>query len=156
MVLLPKDDEITPLEFNNLVRVFNSVENGFNIALEVVSSVLAAQIAQSTKALAEKARWDALPRQGGLAIQEKGEVILGWKQRASEEGIYFLVALNARGGCSLISRESVEFPIPARENQLFRHASGFMATYTDQQTAIEEGKLLVNTILDGKAGREQS
>lgn len=124
-------------EFNTLIRAFNSLPNGFNRAVYVATEILDAMLETSRKAVSDEDRWYALEKQGGVAIQHDTNAILCWKEKAKKEGIYMLVCPNVRGGYSVISRDAAELVIPEDSRQTFRHASGFMATYPDYETALD-------------------
>ena len=137
-------NDATPLpEFNTLIRAFNNVADGFDRAVLVATEILEAQFIMAGKAITDVDRWNALDKQGGIAVQQDTDVILGWKERAKAEGVFLLVCPNLRGGYSVISRDSNELIIPATEIQTFRHASGFMATYPTVDDAIAHARLLV-------------
>ena len=130
-------------EFNMLIRSFNSLPDGFERAINVATEILTAQIETSRKALADESRWCALPKIGPIAYQFDTDVILCWKEKAKQEEILLLVCPNARGGYSVISRDTAEFVIPADEYQTFRHNSGFMATYPDYETASNRANAML-------------
>ena len=136
------DDNPSP-EFNMLIRAFNNLDDGFIRALAVATEILNAQIETICKYLNDLDRWHILEKNGGVAIQHDTEVILCWKEKAKEEGIWLLVCPNLRGGYSVVSRDTSELVIAPDEYQTFRHASGFMATYPSYQIALQQAKTLL-------------
>lgn len=136
------DDNPSP-EFNMIIRAFNNLDDGFNRALAVATEILNAQIETICKYLNDLDRWHTLEKNGGVAIQHDTEVILCWKEKAKEEGIWLLVCPNLRGGYSVVSRDTSELVIPVDEYQTFCHASGFMATYPSFQIALQQAKTLL-------------
>lgn len=134
-----------PCEFNGIVRNFNSLPNGFEIASQFAASALEALVMTSIKAIEAETTWDSLDAiyDGKVKIEPNGVLMPDWKELAKKDGVLLLACPNARGGWQLVSRDSNEINIPASPTQTFRHASGFMAVYENKNEALVHAKSIV-------------
>ena len=137
-----------PCEFNSIVRNFNSLENGFELASQFVRSALEALIATSVKAIEAETVWNELGTVlgGKVKVEPNGILMPDWKELANRDGVLLLASPNARGGWQLVSRDSNEINIPASPAQTFRHASGFMAVYESKEEALIHAKSFLSVI----------
>ena len=137
-----------PGEFNNIVRNFNSLQNGFELASQFVRSALEALVMTAIKAIEAESVWDSLFTEfnGKVKIEPNGVLMPDWKELAKRDGVLLLASPNARGGWQLVSRDSNEINIPVSPTQTFRHASGFMAVYESKEEVLIHAKSFLSVI----------
>lgn len=122
--------------FNSIIRNFNSLENGFELAIDLAFSILSAYVETAKKAIQDEKIWEGLRKENRIVYLENNH-LTDWKEMAKKEGIVFAVSPNARGGFQIISVNSEEWNIPVKETQTFRHNSGFMAVYETEEEAVK-------------------
>ena len=134
--------------WNAVIRRFNSLPNGFDLALDFTRQMLDALIASAKEAIAGEARWADLPRTHGgkLATDESGSPIVGWNELAATDGVLLLSHPNPRSGWQLTSSDSKVFVIPETDTQTFRHNSGFMAVYATREDAEVHAAILLQAV----------
>lgn len=132
--------------FNAIVRNFNNIDSGFELALTTAQNILNAYIVTATQAIEGEIRWSNLQRleNGRIAFDKEGVFIPDWKDLANKDGVFILASPNARGGFQLVSRNSEELNIPIGDGQTFRHPSGFMAVYETEGLALKHAIAIVN------------
>jgi uncharacterized UPF0160 family protein len=131
-----------PSEFNAIVRNFNTLENGFELACQFVRSALEAMVSTAIKAIESESIWNDLEAclNNKVKIEPNGILMPDWKELAKRDGVLLLASPNARGGWQLVSRDSEEINIPSSETQTFRHNSGFMAVYKSALDALSHAE----------------
>lgn len=120
--------------FNSIIRNFNSLENGFELAINVAYEILTAYIKTAEKAIKDEKIWETLRKENRVVYLEDNH-LTDWKELAKKEGILFAISPNLRGGFQIISIDSEKWNIPVKETQTFRHNSGFMAVYATEEEA---------------------
>lgn len=123
---------------NSIVRNFNSLPNGFDLAVWTGQVIFDAYHYNVVKSIEDEYKWRNLFKGDGFALQYNTEFILGWKEYAEKDNIKFLVCPSARkeGEWNVISRDSEKFNIPADNKQTFRHTNGFIAVYSSYDDAV--------------------
>jgi CRISPR/Cas system CMR-associated protein Cmr5 small subunit len=129
--------------FYSLIRNFNNIANGFNVALEVTKSILEATIATAKKSIEGEARWHSLERVQFVVAINEGEFIPDWQVLADSNNIHFLASPNPRGGWQLTSRNSQEFLLKPSEFQTGIHPNLFIAFYKDKETCLQDAVIQV-------------
>lgn len=129
--------------FNAIIKQFNSIENGFEIAVQTALAILKGYVESAKKALEDRAKWKELRKEGRIAFMGS-EPILGWKEYAEKEGIFLAISPNVRGGFQIVSYNSEKLQVPEKETQTFRHSSGFMAVYNTEEQAIAHAKEIIH------------
>ena len=128
--------------FYSIIRSFNNLENGFDVALNVALKVVEAAFKTAEMAIEAEETWEKSAKNGKVAINLSGKFMPNWKEMAKKDGICFLVEPNPRGGYQVTSVDSSTNPIPAHETQTFIHNSGFMAVYATLHEAINHASSL--------------
>lgn len=131
--------------FSNIIRNMNNLENGFHMAISISIDIVNAYIETCKKEIEGKKKWEKLKtdkKETVKIIENEGEFIPDWQSLAKQDDIMFLITPNIRktGTYNLISRDSREFIIPEKDNQDFRHPSGFMASYYSIEDAIQHAQ----------------
>lgn len=137
-----KETDFSTPSFNSIIRNLNNLENGFEIALQIAKTTLAAAIATAEKAIESEERWNGLQKIGKIAIQHDADIIIGWREMAEKDGILALISPNIRekGAYQITSRDTEILKIPAHEKQTFLHANQFIAAYPDLESALQHAK----------------
>jgi uncharacterized UPF0160 family protein len=132
-----------PGSVNGLIRNLNAVHGGFEIALDVMDKLLLGVVTTTEKALRDQERWQKLPKdESGLFKISEGDLLVGWKELAKEEGILFLVH-PARDGWGITSADTNMFQIPSDPRQNFLHNARFTASYGRKEDALDHARELV-------------
>lgn len=141
-----KETDFSTPSFNSIIRNLNNLENGFEIALQIAKTTLAAAIATAEKAIESEERWNGLQKIGKIAIQHDADIIIGWREMAEKDGILALISPNIRekGAYQITSRDTDILKIPAHEKQTFLHANKFIAAYPDLESALQHAREFLN------------
>ena len=142
IIIEGKDVEFHTPSFNSIIRNLNSLENGFEIALELAKTTLKSTIETAKKAIESEQTWSQLEKIGKIAIHHDKNYIVGWKEMAEKEGILALLSPNIRveGSYQIISRDTEILKIPEHEKQTFLHANKFIASYPDFSSALNHAE----------------
>lgn len=119
-------------QFNTLIKSFNSLEDGFEAAVDVCR--LWIQTCKKSVAEAEESKriWDEGERLVGAKVCKKFPI--HWKRYKEEN---FLVYPQA-GKWNVISADSEKFPLLDHNNvAVFIHANRFIAVFDTKQEALE-------------------
>lgn len=123
-------------QVNSLIKSFNSLENGFDIALDVAKSYIKAKMIDCVVAEQSRQIFDSGERLSeGVRICDKFPVF--WK---SYEECEFLVAPDQNAKWCLHSRDSREFPILSTGEEEFIHNQKFIAVYPSMEKAMDSGR----------------
>lgn len=140
--------DTTGISFNSMIRVQNSRENGFDHAVEIAKNVYEGYRITAWEAVDGERRWRQLKSPvKGIKIMEDTAVIPQWKELAFKQDVKFLITPNIRisGTHNLITRSTDEIVIPEDDKQVFRHPSGFMASYRSVNDALYIAQKLMKT-----------
>lgn len=133
---------------NAIVRNFNGMDGGFDMALDVCRLTLKGAINSAQKVIKGRKDWESVEINGQIAITHSSEHIVGWQQMAEKENVMCLICPNPRqeNSYSIVSRNSDLFTIPKAENigQSFCHANGFIAAYDSLSQAVNHAKSLLS------------
>ena len=130
--------------FNSIIRNFNSLENGFELAIDLAFSIVSAYIKTAEKAIKDEKIWEGLKKENRIVYLGNNQLV-NWKELAKKEEIFFAISPNVRGGFQIVSVDSEQWNIPVKDNQTFRHNSGFMAVYeTEEEARIHIEEILHN------------
>ena len=121
---------------NALLKSFNALENGFDIALSVCKQYIQACKATVGMAVTSKQIWDE-GEKVSLYIRVCNAFPLHWK-RYDEQ--MFLIYPNA-GKWTVLTRESEAFPLVKTGKEEFMHVNRFIATYKTKDDAIQCGQM---------------
>jgi len=119
-------------QVNSLIKSFNALENGFEIALAVCKQYVDSCKATVGMAVTSKEIWNAGERIS-LFIRVCDKFPVHWK-RYDEE--MFLIYPNA-GNWTVLTRESEAFPLIRTGKEQFMHVNRFIATYKTKDDAIQ-------------------
>lgn len=123
--------EMNGFQFNSLIKTFNALDNGFQIALDVAKNYIRACQATADKAVESRIIWNT-----GTVIEQQIRICdsfpIHWK-RYNEEP--FLVYPNA-GKWNVLSIDSKNHPLVATGQEEFIHANKFIAVFQYKTDAI--------------------
>jgi uncharacterized UPF0160 family protein len=119
-----------------IIRAFNNTEGGWDTAFPIVVEILRAIIKTAQVRIETRPRWAEFEKAGRYAISPDEKYPVGWQELAIEEGRYFIIRPNTRGGWQIESADSVLFPIPPDPRQTFLHNSRFTASYQTKEEAV--------------------
>lgn len=124
---------------SGIIRACNNLPEtvSFDTALAIMQAAVDAQFATAARRIESETIWAGVEKRGAVAIHDNPTHIVGWYELAAADGIRYLITPNLRGGYQITSRDSSQWPIPVHPAQTFRHNSGFLAAYTDIETAIQ-------------------
>lgn len=123
-------------QVNSLIKSFNSLENGFQIAMDVAKSFIKAKMIDCVVAKESREIFDNSERLSeGVRLSHKFPVF--WK---SYEECEFLIAPDQNAKWCLHSRDSKEFPILSIGDEEFIHNQRFIAVYPSMEKAMDAGR----------------
>ena len=134
-------------EFSNLIRNLNAGgEFGFTLALSMSIGVLKGMISEHVQFLITGDNYHDMIKAGNVRYSDELMETFKWQKYAETEGVKAIITRdrNNEDQYVLISRDTKEFVIPEGYNSVFRHNSGFMATYSnmeDAMNAVNGGKI---------------
>lgn len=118
-------------QVNSLIKSFNSIENGFEIAVDVCRKYIQACKASVAKAEESKAIWDRGEKVSGM-IKVCDSFPVHWKRYEEE---MFLV-YPQDGKWNIITRDSATAPLADSPMADFMHANKFLAVFSDKKDAM--------------------
>lgn len=125
----------TGFQFNTLIKSFNSLENGFEKAVEVCRMYI-----QTCKISVENSKSSLHIWKAGYKVSEYIRVCkafpIHWKRYAQQP---ILIYPNA-GKWTVISANSEEFPLHSTGKESFMHANKFLAVFDSKEDAIACGQ----------------
>lgn len=120
-------------QFNSLIKSFNSLDNGFQLSLDVCSNYIKCAIDSVNKTEQSQIIWN-----NGKIVSEKIMVCdafpIHWKRYDTD--IQYLIYPNS-GKCNLLSKDSVLYPIKATGEEEFIHNAKFLAVFSSKEKAID-------------------
>jgi uncharacterized UPF0160 family protein len=126
-------DEYEGFQLTSLIKSFNSLDNGFQVALYLAKSFIMARSIDCLKAHESRELFD-----NGTILHDRVRVCdkfpLFWKSYAECD---FLVSMDQNGKWCLHSRDSKEFPILPTGKEKFLHTGKFIAVYASKEDAVE-------------------
>lgn len=134
-----------PPTFTSIIRAFNNTGYyAWENALNVAEKIIVAEIFTAEKAIESEKLWGKITKKGKIAINKTDEVIVGWHELANKEGIKYMISKNIRkeGSYQITTTDSSNYPLPIHPTQIFRHNSGFLASYNSLQDAIAHAETL--------------
>lgn len=142
-----EDANSIPLTISGIIRGLNNLpimpELQFRAALEIMTTIVSAQIETANKQIQSEEIWATqVVKDGKVAIHNSTEFLVGWRELAEPAEIRYLVTPNLRAGFQITSWDSNQFPIPVDTRQTFRHNSGFLAAYATLEDAVDHAKSL--------------
>lgn len=135
-------DEFDVPTFNTVIKDLNTL--GFDAAAEVALSVYRATEIKARQDIEELAIWETEIEEyfPATAVYNGDAYLNSWREWAKRDGFNLLISKNKRGeGWRVESRDAKAMPIPAGlPGQDFRHNSGFVATYSTFEQAVEAAR----------------
>ena len=129
-------DGMNGFQVNSLIKSFNSLPNGFELAIQTARGYIKAQAINELLEQESREAFDAGER---IALETVvcTKFPLFWK--AYEECI-FLVAPTQDGNWAVHTINSKEYPLIAMGNEKFFHVGRFIAVYGTMQEATESAR----------------
>jgi uncharacterized UPF0160 family protein len=119
-------------QVNTLIKSFNSIEDGFELAVDVCRKYIQSCKANAAKSEESKKIWDAGEKMSNIRVCDAFPI--HWKRYKEEN---FLVYPQA-GKWNVISADSEKFPLLDYNNAaVFIHVNRFIAVFNSKQEALE-------------------
>lgn len=128
-------DHTDGFEVNSLIKSFNSLHDGFGIALSTVKNFIKAKMIDCELETSCRELFDNGEKLGERVLL-CDEFPVFWK---SYDECDFLVAPDQLGKWCLHSRNSKDFPIIPTGKEKFLHTGKFIAVYECKEDAVEAG-----------------
>lgn len=126
-------------EFSNLVRHFNAGGNkGFIVAVNMTIGILKGMINEYIQYKITGDNYSDMIKAGNIRYSDELVDTFKWQKYAEKEGVKAIITRdrNNEKQFALMSRDTKIFVIPEGHNSLFRHNSGFLATYAKMEDAM--------------------
>lgn len=124
-------------QVNSLIKSFNALENGFEIALAVCKQYIDSCKATVGMAVTSKEIWNEGERIS-LFIRVCNKFPVHWKRYEEE---VFLIYPNVDNKWTVLTRDSDGFPLCRTGHEDFMHVNRFIATYKSKDDAIQGAQL---------------
>ena len=118
-------------QVNSLIKSFNALENGFDLAVQVCRHYIQSCKVSAMKAVESREIWDA-GEQISFFIRVCEKFPIHWKRYEEET---FLVYPND-GKWNVLSINSEHFPLMSTGKETFMHANKFLGVFTTKEDAI--------------------
>lgn len=134
-------------EFNNLVRNLNAGGNvGFALAIDMATGILKGMIHEFIQYKITGDSYFDMIKAGNVRYNDEVIDTFKWQKYAEREGVKAIITRDRNDDNQIIvmSRDTKVFVIPEGYNTIFRHNSGFLATYAtmeDAMNAVNGGKI---------------
>lgn len=128
-----------PTEFSKLIRLMNAGgDDGFMKAVHTSVVILKGMINEFIQYKITKDNYYDMIKAGNVRYNDEVIGTFRWQKYAVLEGVKAIITKykNVEGQYVVLSRDTKEFIIPEESNHLFRHNSGFMATFSNMEDAM--------------------
>lgn len=123
--------EYDGFQFNTLIKSFNALENGFEVAVGVARNYIRACVATADKATDSQRIWD-----NGLNIGEHIKVCDAFPVHWKRYGEQPILVYPNDGKWNVLTINSLTMPLLSTGKQDFMHANAFLAIFKDKSDAI--------------------
>jgi len=126
-------EDMTGFQVNSLIKSFNSLPNGFDLAIQTARGYVRAQ---AINELLEEESREAFDNSEAVAFGARicDKFPLFWK---SYDECLFLAAPTQDGNWAVHTINAKELPLTPVGNELFFHAGKFIAVYATKEQAVE-------------------
>ena len=125
-------------QFNSLIKMFNSLDNGWQLALDTCRNYIKCLKDNVDKIEQSRRIWDEGERIS-MHIKYCHEFPIHWK-RYDDSAVMYLIYPN-KGKFNLLSKDSKDFPICSSGDEEFLHNAKFLAVFSSKEDAIRCARL---------------
>lgn len=136
----PKPD--SGFQFNSLIKSFNALENGWDLAVETCRNYIKACVSTANQTVQSREIWDAGVLES-MYIRVCNAFPIHWKRYEEEP----LLVYPNKGKWNLLSVNSEIFPIISNGKESFIHANKFLAVFDSKKDAVDAAqRTALNTL----------
>lgn len=125
----------TDFVFNHVIKSFNTLDDGWDIALKICRDYIKSRNLMAVKAIESKSIWDA-GESIGISIRICESYPSHWKKYNEQEVLVY----NNNEKWYVISRNVSTYPLSITGKEDFMHVNNFIASYKNKEDAIECAK----------------